>query len=167
MENANSRPAGGSSSLGSFIPPAVFMGATSFTPVPYQAGTYEPGKTSNDVMKLSLAWQMNDRVNLYATASEGLRSNEINRSVFVPGLDGRLGSSGLDPNDPIVMPQVSASDKLWNYEIGMKGRWDGVSVNLAMYQMVWEDIQLVAQRGGGDPTSLFANAGEAESEGIE
>ena len=169
MENANSRPAGGSSALMSFLGPVVFSGsgATSFTPVPYQAGTYEPGKTSNDVMKLSLAWQMNDRVNLYATASEGFRSNEINRSAFVPGLDGRLGSSGLDPNDPIVIPQVSASDKLWNYEIGVKGRWDGLSVNLAMYQMVWEDIQLVAQRGGGDPTSFFTNAGEAESEGIE
>ena len=167
MENANSRPAGGSSVLGSFIGPVVFMGASSFNPVPYQAGTYEPGKTSNDVIKFSLAWQVNDQINLFATASEGFRSNEINRSAFVPGLDGRLGSSGLDPNDPIVIPQVSASDKLWNYEIGMKGRWDGFSANLSIYQMVWEDIQLVAQRGGGDPTSFFTNAGEAESEGIE
>jgi iron complex outermembrane receptor protein len=167
MENANSRPAGGSSVLGSFIGPVVFMGASSFNPVPYQAGTYEPGKTSNDVIKFSLAWQMNDQINLFATASEGFRSNEINRSAFVRGLDGQLGSSGLDPNDPIIIPPVSASDKLWNYEIGMKGRWDGFSANLSIYQMVWEDIQLVAQRGGGDPTSFFTNAGEAESEGVE
>ena len=167
MENANSRPAGGSSVLGSFIGPVVFMGASSFNPVPYQAGTYEPGKTSNDVLKFSLAWQVNDQINLYATASEGFRSNEVNRSAFVRGLDGQFGSSGLDPDDPIIIPQVSSSDKLWNYEVGMKGRWDGLSANISIYQIVWEDIQLSAQRGGGDPTSFITNAGEAESEGIE
>ena len=166
MENSNSRPGGGSSSLGAFLGPIVFMGADAFTPAPYAAGTYEPGKTSSDVMKLSLAWQLNDNVNLYATASEGFRSNEINRAATIPGLDGRLGSSRLDPDDPVIIPLTSSPDKLWNYEIGMKGRWDGLSANLSIYQIVWEDIQLVAQRAG-DPDSYFANASEAESEGIE
>jgi outer membrane receptor protein involved in Fe transport len=167
MENSNSRPAGGSSSLGSFIPPVVFMGQSSFTPVPYVAGTYEPGKTSNNTVKFSLAWQFNDEMNFYATASEGFRSNEVNRSAFIVGLDGRLGSSTLDPNDPIVIPKVSSSDKLWNYEVGMKGQWDSVSANLSLYKMVWEDIQLGAQRAGGDPTQFMTNAGEAESQGLE
>ena len=167
MENSNSRPAGGSSSLGSFIPPVVFMGQSSFTPVPYVAGAYEPGKTSNNTLKLSLAWQFSDEINFYATASEGFRSNEVNRSAFIAGLDGRLGSSTLDPNDPIVIPKVSSSDKLWNYEVGMKGQWDSVSANLSLYKMVWEDIQLSAQRGGGDPTQFMTNAGEAESQGLE
>ena len=166
MENSNSRPGGGASSLGAFLFPVIFQGANSFTPPPYAAETYEPGKTSSDVIKLSLAWQVSDSVNLYATASEGFRSNEINRAATLPGLDGRLGSSRVDPNDPVIIPLTTSSDKLWNYEVGMKGRWDSFSANLSIYQMVWEDMQLVAQRAG-DPDSYFANAGEAESEGIE
>ena len=55
---------------------------------------------------------------------------------------------------------------MWNYEVGMKGQWDTVRVNLAVYQMVWDDIQLFAQRVS-DSATFFSNAGEAESGGIE
>jgi outer membrane receptor protein involved in Fe transport len=55
---------------------------------------------------------------------------------------------------------------MWNYEVGMKGQWDGIGVNLAIYQMVWEDIQLFAQRVS-DTATFFTNAGEAESTGVE
>ncbi len=103
MESSNSRFGGGASGLGVFLFPVVFMGANSFTPSPYAAEAYEPGKTSSDVFKLSLAWQVNDSVNLHATASEGFRSNEINREATPPGLDGRLGSSRVDPNAPVII----------------------------------------------------------------
>ncbi len=83
------------------------------------------------------------------------------------GLDYRLDSSGLDPNDPIFIPQVSSSDKLWNYEVGMNMSWDGVSANLSIYKMVWDDIQLSAQRGGGYSPQFMTNVGEAEFEGVE
>ena len=62
------------------------MGQISFTLVPCVAGTYEPGKTSNNTVKLFLASQFNDEINFYATAPEGLRSNEMNRAAFVAGL---------------------------------------------------------------------------------
>ena len=98
------------------------MGQISFTLVPCVAGTYEPGKTSNNTVKLFLASQFNDEMNFYATAPEGLRSNEMNRAAFVAGLDCRLDSRVLDLNDPIFIPQVSSSDKLWHYEVGIKGQ---------------------------------------------
>ena len=46
----------------------------------------------------------------------------MNRAAFVAGLDCRLDSRGLDLNDPIFIPQVSSSDKLWHYEVGIKGQ---------------------------------------------
>lgn len=167
MENSNSRPGGGSSSLGGVLGPVVFGGGSSFTPVPYTAASYEPGKTSSNTVKLSLAWQFNDNVNFYATASEGFRSNEVNRAGFLIGLDGQLGTSRINAEDTIVIPQVSSPDSLWNYEVGMKAQWDSVTANLSIYKMIWEDIQLSAMRGGGDPDQFITNAGEAESDGIE
>ena len=167
MENSNSRPGGGSSSLGGVLGPVVFGGGSSFTPVPYTAASYEPGKTSSNTVKLSLAWQFNDNVNFYATASEGFRSNEVNRAGFLIGLDGQLGTSRINVEDTIVIPQVSSPDSLWNYEVGMKAQWDSVTANLSIYKMIWEDIQLSAMRGGGDPDQFITNAGEAESDGIE
>ena len=167
MENSNSRPGGGSSSLGGVLGPVVFGGGSSFTPVPYTAASYEPGKTSSNTVKLSLAWQFNDNVNFYATASEGFRSNEVNRAGFLIGLDGRLGTSRINADDTVVIPQVSSPDSLWNYEVGMKAQWDSVTANLSIYKMIWEDIQLSAMRGGGDPDQFITNAGEAESDGIE
>ena len=83
------------------------------------------------------------------------------------GLDYRLDWSGLDPNDAIFIPQVSSSDKLWNYEVGMNMSWDGVSANLSIYKMVWDDIQLSAQRGGGYSTQFMTNVAEVEFEGVE
>ena len=167
MENSNSRPGGGSSSLGGVLGPVVFGGGSSFTPAPYTAASYEPGKTSSNTVKLSLAWQFNDNVNFYATASEGFRSNEVNRAGFLIGLDGQLGTSRINAEDTIVIPQVSSPDSLWNYEVGMKAQWDSVTANLSIYKMIWEDIQLSAMRGGGDPDQFITNAGEAESDGIE
>ena len=166
IEIKNKRTAGGNASIGSFLVPVVFMGADSFTPVPYMAGQYAPGKVSPNTVKLSVAWEASDNVNLYATASEGFRANDVNRAAFTVGINGQQGTSNIDPDDPTVIPELSKSDSMWNYEVGMKGQWDTVSVNLAVYQMVWDDIQLFAQRVS-DSATFFSNAGEAESEGIE
>lgn len=166
IEIKNKRTDGGNMSVGAFLVPVVFMGADSFTPVPYMAGKYAPGKVSPSTVKVSLAWEASDNVNWYATASEGFRANDVNRAAFSVGISGEPGTSNIDPNDPTVIPELSKSDSMWNYEVGMKGQWDTVSVNLAVYQMVWDDIQLFAQRVS-DSATFFSNAGEAESEGIE
>lgn len=166
IEIKNKRTDGGNMSIGAFLVPVVFMGADSFTPVPYMAGKYAPGKVSPNTVKVSLAWEASDNVNWYATASEGFRANDVNRAAFSVGISGEPGTSNIDPNDPTVIPELSKSDSMWNYEVGMKGQWDTLSVNLAVYQMVWDDIQLFAQRVS-DSATFFSNAGEAESEGIE
>jgi outer membrane receptor protein involved in Fe transport len=166
IEIKNMRTAGGNMSIGAFLMPVVFGGATSFTPVPFMYGKYAPGKVKPNTMKVSLAWKASDNVNYYATASEGFRANDVNRAAYVPGLSGELGTSNLDATDPTVIQKFSKPDMMWNYEVGMKGQWDGIRANLAIYQMVWEDIQLFAQRVS-DTATFFTNAGEAESTGVE
>ena len=102
-------------------------------------------------MKFSLAWQASDNVNYYATASEGFRANDVNRAAFVND-----GVSTVDPTDTVI-PKLSKPDTLWNYEAGMKGQWDTISANVAVYKMVWEDIQLFASFLGRCRCSKFGN----------
>lgn len=180
IEIKNMRTAGGSMSPGSFLGPIVFTpppegqttlpcvqdSSCSFTPVPYVAGEYAPGKVTPNTIKMSLAWQASDSVNYYATASEGFRANDVNRAAFTIGLSGVQGTSNLDATDPLVIQEFSKPDEIWNYEVGMKGQWDNMSANLAIYKMVWSDIQLFAQRVS-DTATFYSNAGEAESTGVE
>ena len=163
------RECGGSGDIFSMLGPIGF-GAPAWTPAPYcgprvAGGVFSPGSQSTNTMKVSLAWQATDNLNAYFSASEGFRGYNVNRAGFSFGAGGVQGASQTDPND-IIIEKLSKPDKLWNYELGIKGQWDAVSANIAVYRMVWEDIQLNAQRVS-DPSQFTTNAGEAESEGIE
>ena len=75
--------------------------------------------------------------------------------------------SAIDPND-IVIPPGATSDKLTNYEIGLKGRWLGgdLTANLAAYYIDWSNIQVQANRVS-DTLQFATNIGGAESYGFE
>ena len=111
--------------------------------------------TDNDIATLAtITYEFNDDVLTYFTRSEGFRTGGTNilRSV----------SSA---------PRKYASDKVVNYEIGVKSTlWDGrATVNASAYIMQWEDMQLNVE----DFTlpfgfsSIIINAGEAEIKGFE
>jgi outer membrane receptor protein involved in Fe transport len=120
-------------------------------------GIGAPANTSEDSDTLPLAtitYRVNDEILTYYTYSEGFRTGGTNIVRAVSDADDRYDS-----------------DKLINNEIGLKttlfnGR---LVLNMAVYQMTWEDIQLVA----ADPTIDFGwgqvtvNAGEAEINGFE
>ncbi len=103
---------------------------------------------------VTLTWGITDDILTYATASEGYR---------IGGTNLLRATSEAD--------ETYLSDKLTNQEIGLKMTlMDGRFVwNMAYYQMVWEDMQMVA----ADPTIDFGwgqvtvNAGEAEINGFE
>jgi outer membrane receptor protein involved in Fe transport len=85
---------------------------------------------------------------LYARIASGYRAGGPN--VFLPGV-----------------PPTVDSDSMVNYEVGVKSNLADSSVQLefAAFYMDWEDIQLGVQFPNG--TSGLANAGSAESQGIE
>lgn len=110
---------------------------------------------SSDTLPLArLTYSINDDVMIYGTYSEGFR----------------IGGTNILRAVSTASPRYDA-DRVINNEIGFKSTlWDGRFVlNIAAYQMTWEDIQLVA----ADPTISFGwgqvtvNAGEAEIEGAE
>jgi len=103
--------------------------------------------------KFNLAYKMDDDTMLYATASQGFRVGGLNSASI-----------------PIIaqIPRNFGPDSLWNYELGMKTRFadDMVSLNVALFQINWKDMQSVSK----DETGAFqfiANAGDVRIRGIE
>jgi len=103
------------------------------------------------VPKLNVTYHINDDVMTYATYSEGFR----------PGGTNALRSGS-------VLPKEYDSDKLKNYEVGLKSEWFDSSLrfNAVAYHMQWDDIQIQAN----DPTAFslgIVNFAEAEVNGFE
>jgi outer membrane receptor protein involved in Fe transport len=117
-------------------------------------GANNVGKDDGVLPLVKLTWNITDDVLTYATMAEGFRTGGTNilRSVS-------------------TAPDVYEEDVVTNQELGLKMTLlDGrLTWNMAIYQMTWEDMQLVA----ADPTISFGwgqvtvNAGEAEIEGLE
>jgi iron complex outermembrane receptor protein len=80
-------------------------------------------------------------------------------------------ASGYRPGGPnLLLPGVPtsvSSDTLVNYEVGMKSLFfdKRASVELALYQLAWKDIQLTAATPNG--LTYLANGGTAKTRGIE
>lgn len=101
--------------------------------------------------KLSLSWTPNDRVMLYALASEGFRFGTPN----TPGLSA------------YPIPSGSHSDELRNYEFGVRSSWldRRLQLDATAFYVDWSDIQLRLQTP--DFFNYAANGGKASSQGIE
>ena len=103
------------------------------------------------VPKLNATYQINDEVMTYATYSEGFRAG---------------GANALRANS--VLPPDYDSDKLKNYELGLKSEWFDSSLrfNAVAYHMRWDDIQIQVF----DPTVFSTgviNFSQAEIDGFE
>lgn len=109
--------------------------------------------------KASVSWKPIPELTTYATVSTGFRP---------PVVNARAGAvSTIRPTD-IVIPSGAGSDKLTNYEVGVKGRWLGgnITANLAAYYIDWRNIQVQANRVS-DQVQFATNIGAAESYGAE
>lgn len=116
-------------------------------------------KADNLSYKVSASWKPMENLTTYASISTGFRS---------PVANARAGSVSLvDPND-LVIPNGATSDELTNYEVGMKGTFlnGKLTSNLSAYYIVWEDIQVQANRLS-DQVQFATNIGQAVSQGIE
>lgn len=109
--------------------------------------------------KASVSWRPVPEVTTYATIATGFRPPVVNANA------GRV--STLDPND-IIIPDGAKSDRLTNYEVGVKGRWLGGDLTAAVagYFITWQDIQVQANRLS-DQLQFATNIGGAESYGLE
>jgi outer membrane receptor protein involved in Fe transport len=108
-----------------------------------------PGASSEDVWTYSISPQFHvtGDTMLYARVATGYRPGGPN--VVVPGL-----------------PPTVEADTLINYEVGFKTRLadPSLSIDLALFRMDWNDIQVPIQSGG---IGGLGNGGTARSQGIE
>ncbi len=129
------------------------------TITPVVAATGQKARQTGPSYRLSASWRPTPSVTTYAAVATGFRA---------PVVNARAGSvSTLDPDD-IVIPRGADSDKLINYELGMKGRWwnGRMAANLALYYIDWKDIQVQANRVS-DQIQFATNIGGAYSRGLE
>jgi outer membrane receptor protein involved in Fe transport len=108
-----------------------------------------PGESSEDVFTWSLApqYQVSGDVMVYARAATG----------YQPG----------GPNVALLgMPPKVDSSMLASYELGLKSQFMDrrVTLDMAVYKIDWEDIQVGASFNG---VGGLVNGGEATSEGVE
>lgn len=108
-------------------------------------------RTNGWLFKANASYEFSSDVMAYANAAQGYRPGGANN---IPSLQNSL--------------VTYRPDSLWSYEAGVKSRWFGgmVTMNAALFQIDWKDMQVTARTGDGLFTFL-ANAGGARVRGGE
>ncbi len=130
----------------------------------------EPGTSSDDAVTWTarIAYDMTDSTNIYFNAGTGFKATSWNLSrdsrpfaADIPAIiDAGLGVNNLSTTGTrFARPEDSTV-----YEIGLKGQFDRVAFNLAIFDQTIEDFQSNIFRGTG---FSLANAGEQSTTGIE
>jgi outer membrane receptor protein involved in Fe transport len=118
----------------------------------------EATETDDDVLfKLNASWDIGDDKMVYATLSEGYRHGG---AQAVPALGDPFG----EPNAEAI--RAFDSDRVTNFEIGLKGQTDNFAYTVAAFHVDWDDPQLntVTQIYG---FYIADNGDSATTEGIE
>jgi len=115
-------------------------------------------KFSNVNPRVNLSYRPNEDWIIYATASKGFRSGQLQPAASVAIAD----VLGID------LPSALSEDSLWSYEIGAKGALlDGrMVVEGAIYSLDWKD-RVVRATLPGTPFNGLTNSEGTETFGIE
>jgi iron complex outermembrane receptor protein len=129
----------------------------------------EDGKSddSKTTWTARLAYEVNDALNVYVTAATGFKGTSWNL-----GGDARpfavdqqaLGEAGLLQINQTFGTRYAEPEKAMVLEVGMKGRFERGTYNVAIFDQSIEDFQANAFNGTG---FVLSNAGEVSSKGIE
>lgn len=139
----------------------------------------EDGKTSDDKLTWTIraAYQVNDNINVYASAATGFKSSSWNlsrgsRPFFTDGT--ALAGVGLLPNNYVLGATAATSRNFGTrfagpedatvYEIGLKAKFEKGAINIALFDQTIEGFQSNIFVGSG---FSLANAGEQSTQGIE
>jgi len=111
--------------------------------------------------RAAIRYKPTDKMMVYVQAAEGFRIGQ-------PNYSGGLTDAG----NGFVYPLGSKSDRLWNYELGVKSGLlnNTLRLNASLFYIDWKDMQL--QRGNPLPNAAIAccftdNPGDATSKGAE
>ncbi|HEX4596153.1 MAG TPA: TonB-dependent receptor [Burkholderiaceae bacterium] len=118
-----------------------------------QAVASFPASNSGLNPKVTLSYETNHELTLYATAARGFRPGGINQQI--PASLCTLTTETYGP------------DSTWNYEVGEKAKLAGgrIVFNSDFYYIRWSQVQQTVNQACGYP--LTVNAGDAASYGPE
>ena len=127
----------------------------------------QPDGTINEVdtiIHATLTWLPTDDLLVFATFSEGYRPATLNRN------GGQFANVQTGVFENYAVPPVALTDRLYNYELGMKGDFLGglLRVNATAYRSEIEDMQVSRY----DPLNVafnyfIENVGDARAQGLE
>ena len=163
--------------------PLLGLQAFQFQP-PFLAlpNAVEDGKTRDDKLTYLFrgSYEISPEINIYASYATGFKASSVNlsrdsRPSNADFLAGPGGSTILAPSSPILnaglaVPNLRSGSRFAGpeeaevYEIGLKGQWDGLSVNLAVFDQNIEGFQSFAFTGTG---FALRNAGKQSVKGFE
>ena len=142
----------------------------------------EPGLTNDDEFTylLRASYQIAPELNIYASYATGFKASSVNlsrdsRPINTDFLAGPGGSTFAAPDSNIInaglaTPNLVSGSRFAGpeetevYEIGIKGQWDGVGFNLAVFDQSIQGFQSFAFTGTG---FALRNAGEQSVKGFE
>jgi iron complex outermembrane receptor protein len=129
----------------------------------------EPGNSKDDqtTWTVRLAYDVNDSVNVYASAGTGFKASSWNLSrdsrPFASDLTA-LQNAGLSVNNLVAGTRFAGPEDSTAYEIGLKTSWDTGALNVAIFSQEIEGFQSNIFTGVG---FSLANAGKQSTDGIE
>jgi len=138
-------------------------------PVLMLANSVEDGKSSDDDLtwSLRLAYEHNENINFFATASTGFKATSWNLSRdSLPFLEDQtaLAAANLSRGDQKFGTRFAGPEESTVYEIGMKTRFAKGAFNITLFDQTIEGFQSSIFDGIG---FVLANAGQQSTKGLE
>jgi iron complex outermembrane receptor protein len=129
----------------------------------------EPGHTKDDdvTWTVRLAYDVSDHFNIYGSAGTGFKASSWNLSRDsrpFPSDQAAIEAAGLNVPNLVYTTRFADPEESTVYEIGMKGHWDTVALNLAIFDQSIKGFQENIFTGTG---FNLQNAGEQSTTGVE
>ena len=161
-----------STPLAPLLPPELGGQVLAFQflkPVLNYPNEVESGKSKDDdtTYTIRLAWDINDNLNTYAGVSTGFKASSWNLSRDTKPFEEdipALAAAGLLVPNVQTGTRYAGPEESIVYEIGLKGQYEKVSFNMAIFSQEIDGFQSNIFTGTGFE---LANAGKQSSDGIE
>ena len=165
--------------INTLLPLAAFQFQPPFLAIP---NAVEDGRTRDDKLTylLRASYEVSPSVNVYASYATGFKASSVNlsrdsRPSNADFTAGPGGSTFAAPSSPILDAGLATANLVTGsrfagpeeaevYEVGVKGQWDGLSVNLALFDQTIDGFQSFAFTGTG---FALRNAGTQSVQGFE
>jgi outer membrane receptor protein involved in Fe transport len=122
---------------------------------------------SKTTWSMRLAYELNDNINLFASAATGFKATSWNLSRNASPFasdQAALESAGLDQPNQVYGGRYASPEEAKVYELGMKARYSKGAFNVTLFDQTIDGFQSSIFIGTG---FVLANAGKQSTKGIE